>query len=186
MLRIVRWAVGVLLGLGLAGQAAAGDSIEVSSLKGLTGVKVSVYINCSRPEFQQLADSAGLQTKLELALRRSGIPVLGAVEITGNSIPGFLRLTLVAVSVQPESSLGDHGEPLSYGISLHLGLSQFVWTDQAKDGTRQYVLGETWSDGGVLVHGTSTLKSGSLKNIVSDLADKFANDWLKSREEKKP
>jgi hypothetical protein len=162
----------------VATNATADGNFERESLIGLQGAVVYVETTCADPTFSALADSSGLQTKLELALRRAGISVYEARPKVGKRL-AFLTLTL---NVVPSSELDsqDHS-PLYYAISARLAASQALWVVE-KGTPNRLVFGDTWSKETVMIYGSTTIKNGRLKQLASDMADSFANDWLASHQ----
>ena len=158
------------------GQACARDipALERHSLARLTGVQVAVSMSWDPPAYSAVADSAGLVTKIELALRRAGIRVYGDTEVAQGNL-GFV--TLEVISLATSTSSEEPKAPLAYGIALRLSVGQYLW--QVVNGApKSMILGETWSRDYILEYGTKTLAEGRLKQQVSDMTDELANDWL--------
>jgi hypothetical protein len=114
-----------------------------------------------------MADSAGLVTKIELSLRRSGIHVTEGREAPDASV----RFEVLAVPVaQAAGTLG-------YAISTRMYLQQWLY-HVGKGVPNLLALAQTWESSEVLVLETDLVRDGRLAKVAEDMADEFANDWL--------
>ena len=116
-------------------------------------------------------NKTSLQTLLELRLRAAGIPVLTKDQMM--EAPGYPELDLSIVII-PNETVGGTLRAYSYAMSLEL-LQSISLRRTPEIG---HVEGSTWSTGIKL--GTNAV-DGSLSHIremVTELVDRFANDYL--------
>ncbi len=146
------------------GHAQNDSDLSRATLKGLTGVEVTVELQYNGPETE---DEAGLtqtrlQTDTELTLREVGVPVVTEPSLT----TGFLDLN-VNCAVRPPIMM--------YGCSIDLNLHQLaILVRKTKNIAASAT---TWSVGEIYMVGGAYLSTDT-PNAVQGLVKEFANAYL--------
>jgi hypothetical protein len=157
----VVWATGFMIAIGTPVPNAAEETPEYMRLT-LRGIKaVSVEVGPIKPDVENLGlRREQIQTDVELALRRSGIPVTANLSSADGHLFVVVNCTLFS------SSKGD------VACSLSVELIQDVRLLRDPDITS---LAPTWKTGAVTVGNTG---SANVREDIRDMADKFSNDYL--------
>jgi hypothetical protein len=145
-----------------------GSSLPVDDKETLRGIQgVTVLVESIRPEIERdgLTQSQ-IIVDVELRLRRAGVRVLTREE--GLQVKGepLLYVNLNVIKA------GFGNEMYIYSVSLQL--DQDVWLARADQPVK--ARGRTWETGSVGVVGSRRLQS--VREEVSDMIDKFLNDFL--------
>ena len=162
----------VLSGTGLIMfQPAIGTEHEIrrESLRPLTGVHV-VLAGVDDVLDGHVVGS-DLATRLELRLRRSGVPVLAKTDLKKVESPASLSLGVNALPVNDER--------LSFALAIQLNLNQLAVIGSEETGL-QAVEAETWRTSRLAIFGLTTIREGAVNDAVDAMADEFINAWLAS------
>lgn len=144
-----------------------------STLEGLEGVGVwTSAINEPRLGVLQ----SDLQTRIELRLRKAGVPVYTKTQFDADALqPGIY----FAVNALPASSTGE-----SFAIVARLEFMQNVLRVQ-KGGRSSMISASTWSTSRMLLYGTDALKSDGVARVADALVDEFVNAWFATHPSRK-
>jgi hypothetical protein len=147
-----------LLWLGSSAWAQASYVNEQGSLKGLPGV--GVLVEAMKDNTRGAVTKESVQTDVELRLRQLGIKVFPTWD--QNSATLYVNVNLVRNSTVPLS-----------GFSVEVAVQQMVRLDRAPT---VRMVATTWHTGSAGSVGAETV--GQIRQIVINLVDRFANDFL--------
>lgn len=132
-------------------------------LRGLRriGVQVNVFGEISR-----LLDTGLLQTRTELKLRQLAVPV-----VSGSLVPEEPTLMLMVVSHE--------FAPGMFVVDQTLELIERVTVPRlGNPNSLDYIPGSTWGGNSNLLMATSATAATDVEEIMVELAEQFANDYL--------
>lgn len=134
---------------------------ESDSLHALRGLNfgVSVNISGSPGDVPRGLSEASLQTAAELGLRRNGVPLNGAAS-------GLVRFDVLIIHNQDR----------------RLDFYVYTVSCRVQTGVKTYdntlIVAVVWEDNS-LGYGSSTVAAERIRESVTELTDRFSNDYLK-------
>ena len=163
-------AIAVLFALTLLpATARAVNILERQALKGLTSVRVIVDITDNDGLLRQYADTSLIQTRMELRLRQSGVPVIDS------PVAPNLALGLQAMSFCSGNVLA---------IECQLSLNQTLWKYAYPVRNNVALSGATWRHSWLLGYDLETMRQNKLNEAIDEIVDEFLNDWLATHPKK--
>lgn len=157
----------VTIALSVASMSARGqlqDEFSVNTLKGLTGVTVTIEMSIDKADELNLFAS-DLQTDAELKLRLAGVPVHRILGISD----GKLVVRVIAAN-EPRS------RPPFYGGTIAVALQQTVALFRQSN-PMEFPMADTWSTYVALVCSDNSLRN-LVGETVKDKVDEFINAYL--------
>ncbi len=151
----------------LGGLAQTAEGAGKESLRGLKGVQVIVEdVDDHVVGFLPTGEA---QARVELRLRRAGIPVYEEKERKADRSSPYLFLSITAVSCCTEGTV--------VGCMMILNVMQAVALMRPA-GTTSIVLAQTWDTSEVVAIGARRLEEDQLGEDVDKMVDRFINDWM--------
>ena len=145
------------------------------SLEGIDALYVSVVfsnklINTGLSESQ-------VQTDVELKLRRNGFKVLSLQDFKESPFTPLFTVDIASIRITPNNTNQTFGFSSSIGVSLYERVRIFR--------NEKAVMAATWSVGHMFVNNSQGHPQYA-REVVSDLVDKFLNDYLAANPKEQP
>jgi hypothetical protein len=147
------------------------DDPQRMTLTGLRTFAVYARVQLTQPATLQAIDETLLRAKMELALRREGISVVGRNDVRDGS-GAHISLLYLVMETRDKA-----GQAIGFAASSCLQAAQTVSVPRLSVGGRlAYTVVPTWRSCGLLAGGTDSYTNTILQNTDEQIA-RFLNAW---------